>query len=295
MMQVLPGAILGLGGWLAAATAISLALQARGGGGWIDTLGVSLMSGLLAWASVGLFYSAILRWREHSVISGGVAGVRPVSGNRAVLVGTLEPVGVGQTLRAPFDGVECLTYAYDVSEDRGTGRRRTVFTHVKGVALAPSMIVTRTGSYRLLAVPRFEGDEPGIPRDEIIANLERYIGTTTFSTRETSAQELTEQWSDADGAYRSDVRYTDLTQVNFRQCQLSQQAVRAGSPVCVFGYFSEAENAIVVSPAFKSPTRLIRGRGEQVAAGLRSTARTHLIIGLLVATAAVGLTLAYLR
>ena len=226
MKQTITGAVLGLGGWLATATVISLVLQARGGGGWIDTLGVSLMSGLLAWASVGLFYSAIQRWREQSVISGGVAGVRPVNGNRAVLVGTLEPAGIGPALRAPFDGSECLTYAYEVSEDRGTGRRRTVFTHMKGVALVPSMIVTRTGSYRLLAVPRFEGDEPRIPREEIIANLERYVRTTTFTTRDTSAQELTERWNDADGAYRSDVSYTDLDPGELP----AMPAVAAGGP-----------------------------------------------------------------
>ena len=295
MKQVITGAILGLGGWLATAAAISLALQARGGGGWIDTLGVSLMSGLLAWASVGLFYSAFQRWREQSVNGAGGAGVRPLNGNRAVLVGTLEPVGIGPALRAPFDGAECLTYAYQVSEERGTGRRRSVFTHMRGVALAPSMIVTRTGSYRLLAVPRFEGDEPRVPREQIIANLERYVQTTTFTPRDKSAQELTDQWNDADGTYRSDVSYTDLSQVNFGRCQLSQQAVRPGSPVCVFGYFSEADNGIIVSPAFTAATRLIRGRGEEVVAGLRSTARTHLVIGLFVAAAAFGLTLAFLR
>ena len=294
MKQVIAGAVLGLGGWLATAAAISLALQARGGGGWIGTLGVSLMSGLLAWASVGLFYSAFQRWREQSVINGGVAGVRPANGNKAVLVGTLEPVGIGPALRAPLDGSECLTYAYQVTEDRGTGRRRTIFTHLKGVALAPSMIVTRTGSYRLLTVPEFEGDEPRGSREEIIANLDRYIRTTTFTTRDKSAQELIERWNDADGAYRSDVSYTDLAQVDFGRCQLSQQTVRSGSPVCVFGYFSEAENGIIVSPAFTSAARLIRGRGDQVVAGLRSTARNHLVIGMFVLAAAYGLTLAFL-
>jgi hypothetical protein len=217
-----------------------------------------------------------------------------VNGIRAVLVGTLEPVGLGPTLRAPFDGAECLAYAYQVTEERGTGRRRTIVTHMKGVALAPSMIVTRTGSYRLLAVPEFEGDEPGAPREQIIANLDRYVRATTFTSPDTSAQELLDRWSDADGVYRSDVSYGDLAQVTFGRCKLSQQSVRPGSPVCVFGCFSEAHNAIVVSPAFTSATRLIRGRGEDVAAGLRSTARNHLIIGVLLIAAAYGLTLAFL-
>ena len=156
--------------------------------------------------------------------------MQPVNGIRAVLVGTLEPVGLGPPLRAPFDGAECLTYSYQVTEVRGTGRRRTIFTHIKGVALAPSMIVTRTGSYRLLAVPELEGDEPTAPREQVIANLERYVRTTTFTSSDTSAQELLDRWSDADGVYRSDVGYTDLTQVNFGRCNLSQQTVRPGSP-----------------------------------------------------------------
>ena len=292
MTHVITGAILGLGGWLATAAAISLWLQARGAGGWLDTLGVSLLTGLLAWAAVGLIYSAVQRWREYTVINGGVAGVRPADGNRAVLVGTLEPLAA--TLRAPFDNSDCLTYTYQVFEDRGTGRRRNVFTHIRGVGLAPSMIVTRTGSYRLLAVPEIDGEETTASREQIIANIQRYVQTTTFTSHHTSAQELLDRWSDADGAYRSDVSYGDLAQVNFGRCQLSQQAVRPGSPVCVFGYFSEAKNAIVVSPAFTSATRLVRGRGEQVAGALRSTARTHLMLGVLAGAGAAGLIAAFL-
>jgi hypothetical protein len=230
-----------------------------------STIGVSLLAGAFGWASIGLLRSSLRGWRERAAITGGVAGVRPSDGRRAVLVGTIEPLQV--TLRAPMDGSECVAYSYEVTEDRGSGRQRTVLRHFKGYGLAPSVIITRTGSYQ------------------------RYAREAVFSGPSTSAQELLDRWGDVDGSYRSDVAYAPIDQIDLTKCVLTQQHLRRGAPVCVFGTFSDAKGGIVASPT--EPTRVIGGNAEQVAAVLRSTATTRLVLSMLGAAAAVGLVAAF--
>lgn len=60
---------------------------------------------------------------------------------------------------------------------------------------------------------------------------------------------------------------------------LRQQHLAPGSPVCVFGRFSQAQSAIV-SPRGGGSVRVIRGHVEQVAAGLRSKAMFRGLLGL---------------
>jgi hypothetical protein len=271
------GCLMGPVAWLAVSVAVSYYMQMRLGIAVPDTIGPSLLAGGFGWASLGLLLSAAHRWRERAAIRGGIAGEAPVDGRRTVLVGTLEPLG--PTLRAPLDGAECLAYTYDISETRGSGKRRSTVTHFKGVGLAPSMIVTRTGSYKLLVVPDLEADAPHASVDEMIAAFRRHAHATTFSGPETSAQELIDRWNDADGAYRSDVAYATLDEVDFPRCQFAQQSVRRGASVCVFGPYSAQQGGIV--PSSTSPVRLIRGNIEQVASSLRSKAIMRVVLGLL--------------
>jgi hypothetical protein len=278
------GCLMGPVTWLAVSAALSFYLQTQTGAAFTETIGASLIAGVFGSASLGLLLSSAHRWRERAAIRGGIAGERPVDGRRTVLVGTLEPIGA--TLRAPLDGGECLAYSYDISETRGSGKRRSTFTHFKGVGLTPSMIVTRTGSYRLLVVPDLEADAPGASVDEMIAAFRRHAHGTTFTGPDTSAQELLDRWSDADGAYRSDVSYTPLDQVDLSRCQFTQQSVSRGAAVCVFGPYSAARGGIV--PSSTSPVRLICGSVEQVAASLRSKVITRLVLGVIAGAAAVA-------
>lgn len=64
MKIVILGLLQGLVAWLAVSFAIAWVLQARFGFPWSATIGVSLLSGTLAWASIGLLLSAFHRWRE---------------------------------------------------------------------------------------------------------------------------------------------------------------------------------------------------------------------------------------
>jgi hypothetical protein len=289
---VLAGAI-GVGGWIAVGAGISWYLQTRHGAAPTDTLGVAAMAGLVGWAGLGLVKAAYGSWRERRAIAGGIAGVRPMDGRGAVLIGRIQPLGV--PLKAPLDGVDCVTYTYEVTQETGSGRGRSIATHFKGVALTPATILTASGSYRLLAVPDLvEADEAtGSPADHIAA-FERYARATSFTGRDTAARELLDRWTDADGTYRSDIAYAILDHVTLAKCRLEQRHVRPGAPVAVFGTFSSDKGGIVPTTGLGGNPRLVQGDLQQLVAVLGSTARTRLILGVLASAASVGLVAAFI-
>lgn len=288
------GCALGLAGWLAVAAGISWYLQWRYGYASGATIGVSALAGLSGWAALGLFNASLRSWRERSAVAGGIAGVRPSDGPRAVLVGRIHPIGM--PLHAPLDGAACVCYAYDVTQETGTGRRRTILTHFKGVGLTPSVVLTPSGSYRLLAVPDLEeADGAAGSSADHVAAFGRYARATSFTGRETSAQELIDRWTDADGSYHSDVAYASLETVNLVNCRLVQRYIRPGAAVAVFGRFSAEKGGIVPTTGVGGNPRLVQGDVPRLVGVLGATARTRLILGALATAASIGLVAAFIN
>lgn len=292
MTYVAMGCLLPTAVWLGVAGAFSYLLQARYGYTLPNTLGVSAFVGLFACAAVVFLTNAVSAWRKRAAIRGGIAGVRPANGP-AVLVGTLQPLG--GALTAPMSGAPCVTYSYTVVETKGSGKQRTIVTHFKGVGLAPAVVMTASGSFKLLTVPDLDPGPDGNTAGERIEHFERYARATSFTGPDTSAQELADRWSDADGAYRSDVAYTNLDGVNLRNCQLEQRVVPPGAQVCVFGRFSSEKGGIVPSTGLQTPPKLLVGNLDQVAAALAKTARLQVVLGVGAAGAAAGLAAAFLN
>ena len=235
MKSVLVGFLQGPVAWLLVSSCVSFYLQVRHGLRVGSTVGVSLLAGGFAWAAIGLLSSAAGRWREHAAIRSGAAGVTPVDGRAAVLVGTLQPLGI--PLRAPLDGTQCVAYSYAISIDRGSGRKRNVATIARGTGLTPSVVVTSTGSYKLLVVPEIEADEPSTSREQQLSRFLEYAGHTAFTPREESADELLAQWNDTDGDYRSDVAYASFDSIATSHWILKQRHVPVGARACVFGRY----------------------------------------------------------
>lgn len=294
MKPLVLGCGLGLGGWLAVAAAISWYLQQWHGYPFVATLGVSALAGLAGWAGLGLFNASLRSWRERSAIAGGIAGVRPADGAQAVLVGRIQPDG--RPLTAPLDGSPCVSYAYEVTQETGTGRRRSIVTHFKGVAVTPSVILTPSGGYRLLAVPDLEeADGASGSSADHVAAFGRYARATVFTGRDTSAQELLDRWTDADGSYRSDVAYSPIDAVDLVNCRLVQRHIRPGAAVAAFGRFSADKGGIVPTLGLGGSPRLVQGDVERLVSILGATARTRLILGALAVAAAAGLVAAFVN
>jgi len=275
MKTILFGLVQALGGWLALAALLSWTLQTRYELRAVDTIGIALFTGALAWPAFGLFVSAIHCGREILAIRRGVKGVPPADNAQVVLVGAIE--ASGPLLRAPMDGSPCVAYAYQMQIDSGTGKRRHIATLARGVALTPSRIVTRSGAYRLLVVPDLEAAQPVASRDTQVARFLAYAKDTAFTEQTGAAKELLQRWSDGDGAYRSDVRFVELQGADTRCWVPTQQHVPPGALVCVFGRHDAMQGGIV--PSVTRPARLICGNAQEVIASLRSKIVTRTLIG----------------
>jgi ribosomal protein S10 len=328
---VATGCFMALSGWVVLALAIALGLRAQAVP-WAESMGIATLAGLPGWIAVGLLNSWFQLRRQRLAISGHATDMQPKDGAQAVLVGTLAPMApIGlQLLTAPLTGEPCLAYSYQVTEICGTGKHRKTVTHAKGYAQLPATITTRTGSYKLLAVPELQGESdsesrshknllditasdarviPALMGNKLsqvapriraehdvhttqIAAFRAYAQETSFTSADKAAKELTERWADADGQYRSDVAYSPLDSTNLLNCLFKQQVVKAGAPVCVFGTYSADKGGIVPSSAWRGSPRLLQGPVDQVAAKLRGTGRWHLILGLLFAAGCAALVFA---
>lgn len=287
MKLVLIGLLQGLGAWLLGAAALGWWLTAQYGLPLGDTVGVSLLVGGLCWVTIGLLVSALGCAREMRSIRRGAASLAPADGAHLVLTGVIEPAGA--LLRAPLDRSPCVAYRYEVLIDRGSGKKRSIVNIARGVGLAPSRIVTPSGTHKLLAVPDLEALESAASMEQRIKNFLAYAASTSFTEGQQSAAELLDRWADDDGSYRSDVRWLPTADADTTLWQARQQHVPPGAPVCLFGRYSQARGGIV--PTGLKPVRLVCGLPAEVVASLRRKMLTRSSIAIVLgAIAAVLLT-----
>jgi hypothetical protein len=259
-----------------------------------DTVGIAVLAGFFGWIAVNLLFSAAQAWMERSALVSGLAGTPPIDGRQAVLVGHIEPMGA--PLVAPFSGTECVAYKFEISQMRGTGRQTFKAVYYDGSSATPSTIVTRAGSFRLLAVPEIEGNEANIPGETARRLAADFIARTTFEPprQAFSRPAIEQQWSDTDGAYRRETRHVVDQEPNLADCTLSEWRLERGARVCLFGEYSAAQRAIVADPGdWSKVTRVMKGDPEAVVRQLRSRVIGRLIGGLVAAAAAAGVVAAF--
>lgn len=287
MPQAVVGCAVALAGWLAMAAALSALLQWHWGAALTDTLGVSALAGLAAWAALNLLHAAWQAWRDGAAIAAGSSAAAPADGARAVLVGVIEALG------PPLDGSACVAYDYRISQYLGRGRHSRLVTHARGSALTPSVIVTRSGRHRLLTVPDLQGSEPRTTPADQLAAFQRHARSARFIGADAGAQELQARWTDDDGAYCSDVAYAPLEQLDLAQCLPSQQHIRPGAAVCAIGHYSAARGGLVPSPPWAASPQLIEGGAGALLQKLGRTARLRLLLAVVAALVAAGLLAAF--
>ena len=273
-------------GWCATVGGTMVALERAYGLRLTDVSGIGLAAGSLVWVALGCTWVAVRTQRERARLAAGAQGERPTDGRQAVLVGRLEAMGA--RLVAPLHNAECVAYKYQILRDTGVGRRRRVVECYRGVGLSPAVLVTRSGSYRLLAVPEFEGEFPHVDRATAIANATSYISRTAFSPAP-GGQELEARWSDADGEYRSDVTWVANEPVDLDQCLFEESHVPPGAEVTLIGLYSQDRGGIVAHPNWGKPTRLLLGDATRADAALQSRIRLMIIVALVCTAAAAGL------
>ena len=133
---------------------------------------------MFAWLAVNLVISAGTAWRERRAIVAGIAGTPPVDGRKAILVGHID--AAGPALQAPLSGRDCVAYTFEIYEIRGSGKRQSKVVYCDGIALTPSLIVTRAGSFRLLAVPELVCDPADLDREAALTRAAELMRTLPF-------------------------------------------------------------------------------------------------------------------
>ena len=209
----------------------------------VKTIGVSIGAGFFAWIAMALFVAAIRAARERRALRTGMAGVPPVDGRRAIIVGTIDALGA--VLRAPLSDRECVAYTFELFKYQGSGKRRTRVTFAEGIALAPSAIVTQSGTYRLLAVPELDCQPSDLDSGTALPRAAELMRTVPCVPLVPFARPSVEaRWSDDDGEYRRELRRFESPELP-DEVQMTERVIERGARVCVFGAYSAERRAIV--------------------------------------------------
>ncbi len=260
-----------------------------------DAAIVALGVGLLVWIAANLVKSAVTAWRERGAIVASLAGTTPVDGRQTVLTGFIEPTG--QVLRAPLSGRECVAYTFEAFEYRRSGSRSTKVPFCDGLAVTPSLIVTRTGSYGLLAVPELDCAEVVLDHDAArarVGDLLRRIPLTPPAVPFRRSP-IEQQWNDDDGAFERLSRHVPEDQ-NLANCRMSERHIERGARVSVFGTYSAARRAIVANTQdWSKITRVMKGDPDGVAKQLRASVVRRSIGAVIFGGAAAGVIYAFVN
>ncbi|MEO8378319.1 MAG: hypothetical protein ABI779_01525, partial [Acidobacteriota bacterium] len=208
-------------------------------------------------------------WRERATLLDTVAGTPPVDGAWVAVSGTIR---ANSPLRTPLSNLPAVAYEYKISRVERSGKHTSEVTYYDGKALAPSIIATRQGSVRLLAVPLFDVPSEKIEHSTEVANALRYISTTSFQTSNTPKtakigveQELT----DDDGNFRVDKKHSDRD-VDLEECRYSEKVIQQGEMICAFGIFSQQRGGLIPHSSWAHQARVMRGDATDVARQLRN-------------------------
>lgn len=270
--------VLQLAGFLAILGGVLAFLQIRHGLAPGKVFGAALFAAVFAWIGLGFLVSIRKPVRERAALARCLAGRRPVDGTWTGIAGTIEPAG--DLLRSPLTGTECLAYRYEIYLYVGQGRRRTRAVYFEGVALVPSVISTPAGSFRLLAVPEFDFGREDIEPKRALFNWSEHLKTASFETPEAARKTLAKQWTDDDGAYRSEKRYPTEGEVPLEECKFHEDLIRKGDQVYAVGRFSEARGGIVPHPNWANITRIMKGDPDSILRQIRARIVRYAIGGI---------------
>jgi hypothetical protein len=279
--------------WAAIVAGIGAGLYRWYGVAPFEGAGVAVFAGLFVWVAGSLLISAARAWGERATIAAGIAGTPPVDGRQTILAGHIEPAGA--PLTSPLSGRECVVYTFEIYEMRGSGKSRFKAALCDGVALVPSIIVTPSGSYRLLAVPELVCNASVLEHDRALARAGALMRALPMEPKREglSRPEIEKQWADDDGAYRRERRHV-AEDVRLGRCTMIEHVIESGSRVCVFGEYSAARRAIVADPNdWSKITRIMKGDPDAIARQLRGSVFRRLIGATLSAAAAAGLIAAF--
>lgn len=182
----------------------------------------------------------------------------PVDGKECASAGNI--FAIGEPLKTPFEQQECISYGYDVTQQRyissrGLEKQQSRIEKLSlmgGYAMCPCVVRSGMRELKILGFPVPEA----FPKTEfqataIAAKIQRYIGATTFAADTgpsvTSVwKEVRDLFSEDDGSHRYDWRTASLeSELRDERTKVSEQYVPNGAAVCVFGTYSQQKGGII--------------------------------------------------
>jgi hypothetical protein len=254
------------------------------------TLGVSLGVAFCGWVGLALLFGIAQPVRERFWLRNCLAGRRPPDGKRTGIVGTIDAAGA--LIVSPLTGTDCVAWKYEISLTRGSGKNRRKSVFFEGIGLVPSVISTPSGSYRLFAVPAFDFGAEGVEMGTALRHWQEHIETARFEEKAAARRTLEKQWTDDDGAYRSEKRHV-ADDAPIEECDFREDLIRRGDAVYAVGLFSEARGGLVPHANWARETRIMKGDAPSVLKQLDARIVRYFIGGVLFSAAAAGIFLVF--
>jgi hypothetical protein len=191
----------------------------------------------------------------------GLAGEEPVDGEPYAACGPIESAAA-EPLLTPFTRTPAVAYTARLT----TPRDRRAW---ESVALGPARIQCGSWPVRLLALPRLDVDEELCTGDEAARNAEAWVRSTAFSGERARflgksrlPRAVYENGNDA-------IVYSageGLPQ-DGRARMLHERVIKPGDVVCAIGIYSMARGGLVVDPAAKEHSIILRKGRPEAAVG----------------------------
>lgn len=229
---------------------------------WWASGGAAVCTMLVVSYIIGIFTTS----KERRVLLGSMNGTPPEDGQWTAVSGQISSIN---PLTAPLSGANVVAYDYRIFRMERSGKSTSEVMYFEGKGLAPSTIATRRGGVKLLAVPTLEVDNTPLRHMETVQRARDYIAQTNFTskTMKEARKSTTEEMTDDDGMYKSDILGRDL-QVDLDDCEYREKHVANGETVCAFGLYSQSRNGLVPHENWAKQARIMRGDATSVAAKL---------------------------
>src|SRR5262245_24914740 len=175
---------------------------------------------LLVGGCLGTLYNARVAYREWSLVAAARHGMPHSDGRWTAVAGEIHPVG--EPLKAPFSGEDCVLCEYDVESQHrvssassdGDSKPGSDFA---GFLMNPCVIRGDQGETRLLGFPNLEGFGERVCKGaEVAANARAFLTGTEFEDFSglkmvTVFSAIKAAWSDDDGLVRKNIRLGKTT------------------------------------------------------------------------------------
>jgi hypothetical protein len=233
------------------------------------------------------------------------SGERPVlqDGQRVVVVGPMVPLG--ETVRSPLTGQDCLAYEYQIDhEGRDQEHRRVRVRDYWGMARCPSAIETPAGRVRILGYARLETPFDTVEGEDAYRAATAYVRATPMRHPTDIGDRLgslAEPFDTESDQFRDDIcanpdhkGRTSLTgeEADLRALRLTERRLEAGQTVCAAGCYSAEKQALVPTTSGVKQLRVTAASPELWASESRDWGYTYLRWGAVFAVVGVACALA---